>query len=52
MTFDEYLSQPCDHDGCDYTATHNGSDTAAPHARGKYCNEHTSWDHPAHARDD
>jgi len=52
MDFSEYLSQPCDESGCDDTATHNGYRRAAPHPHGKWCNAHTSWDHPAFARND
>lgn len=50
--FSCYLSQPCDDEGCNYTATHNGQHRDAPHVRGKFCNGHTSWNHYARARDD
>lgn len=48
---DRYLAEPCDHAGCDDTATHNGSDRETGR-HGKFCNAHTSWDAPAFARDD
>lgn len=45
----EYLAEPCD--DCPATATHNGSSKIDGRS-GRFCNAHTSWDHPAHARDD
>lgn len=48
-SFEEYLSEPCD--DCDRTATHNGTSTVTG-KRGQFCNEHTSWDAPAFARND
>lgn len=49
MNFDEYLNQPCD--DCDRTATHNGVSTETG-KRGKFCDQHTSNDHYARARND
>lgn len=49
--FGEYLNQPCDEPGCTDAATHNGTGTITGR-RGQFCNTHTSWDHPAFARDD
>ena len=51
--FDRYLSEPCDQEDCDRTATHNGiGKGTAGLIRGRWCNAHTSWDHPAFARND
>jgi len=47
--FSCYLSQPCD--DCSQTATHNGR-SRVDGRRGQFCNAHTSWDHPAFARND
>lgn len=46
-----HLEQPCDEPECDRAATHNGVSKSGAHGR-KWCNTHTSWDHPAFARDD
>jgi hypothetical protein len=51
--FSCYLSKPCDQEGCDAQATHNGVQRgSAGLVRGRWCNAHTSWDHPAFARND
>jgi len=49
--FTRHLSHPCDHAGCTDTATHNGTDQETGECR-EFCNAHTSWDHPAFARND
>lgn len=45
----EHLAQPCD--DCESTATHNGRSKIDGRS-GKFCNQHTSWDAPAFARND
>ena len=47
----EYLSRPCDEPGCDAVAVNNGigRNTGNP---GKWCNPHTDFTQPSHARDD
>lgn len=53
MSLDEYLSEPCDTEGCTATATHNGHERGAePPRRGQFCNQHMDWDQPAFARND
>jgi hypothetical protein len=49
--FAKYLAEPCDEDGCENTATHNGQSRATKR-HGKFCNQHTDWDLLAFARDD
>ena len=43
MTFEEYMNQPCDTEGCALRATHN-QDGA------KVCNQHLDPERPAFAR--
>lgn len=45
MTFDEYLSQPCETPECDRVATHNQDGK-------RVCNAHLAHGRPAFARND
>jgi hypothetical protein len=48
-----YLDRPCEAERCENRATHSGIRRgSSPAIRGDWCNEHTSWDHPAFARND
>ena len=49
--FDAYLAQPCDEDGCNSTADHNGTGRNTG-TRGQWCNAHTDWTKDARARND
>lgn len=50
-SFEEYLREPCDEEGCDSTATHNATSRSTG-KRGQFCNSHMDWEQPAFARND